>query len=72
MTALTKPVRRVVARPRRNLVVTLWPARDGEPEIEVREARAHTGYRITVARLFTMLAMRASGVTLAKPRRGTK
>lgn len=60
MTALRRPVRRTVERERRNLVVTLWP---GDPaEIEVRESRRRTGYRVTIAALHTMLAVRAAGI----------
>lgn len=67
MTALTRPVRRVVPRERRNLVVTLHP---GEPaEIEVREARRRTGYRVSIATLYTMLATRAAGLSAPRGRR---
>ena len=70
MTALTRPVRRVVARERRNLVVTLFPG--DVPEIEVREAGRRTGYRVSIATLYTMLATRAAGLPGPRGRRARR
>ena len=65
MTQLQKQVRRVVKRSgrNRNLIVTLFPATDASPaEVEVREAYCRTGYRWTVAQLFTHMACQSAGV----------
>jgi len=73
MTQITRPVRRVVPRERRNLVVTLFPATgDRGPEIEVREARRRVGYRVPISTLFTMLATRAAGIAPARRKRGAR
>jgi len=70
VTALRKVVRRVIANPRRNLVVTLHP---GEmAEIEVREARRRVGYRVTVATLYTMLAARAANLPAPRGRKARR
>ena len=66
MTVLSRKVRRVV-RPengRRDLVVILHPGAD--PLVEVREKGRRSGYAVTVARLFTMLAIRAADVARAE------
>lgn len=70
MTALTRPVRRVVRREKRNLVVTLFPG--DAAEIEVREARRRVGYRVTIATLHTMLAARAAGLASPRGRRARR
>lgn len=76
MTALTRPVRRVVPRERRNLVVTLFPANGSAlgalPQIEVRESGRRVGYRVTIATLYTMLATRAAGLGAPRGRRARR
>lgn len=77
MTRLNRPVRRVVPRERRNLVVTLFPGISDAyapvmPQIEVREARRRVGYRVTIATLHTMLAARAANLPAPKGRRARR
>lgn len=80
MTALLRPVRRVVARERRNLVVTLFPGTinadagyaGAQPQIEIREAGRRIGYRVTIATLYTMLATRAAGLGAPRGRRARR
>jgi hypothetical protein len=44
-------------------VVTLFPNGIGnDAEIEIREKRCRTGYRVTLAQLYTILAMRAANI----------
>jgi len=58
MTLLERRVRRVVLSDRRNLVVTLLPG--AVPMLELREKGRRSGYTVTLAGLFTMLAVRAA------------
>lgn len=62
MTALRRPVRRSIP----GYVVILSPGAD--PMIEVRERGRRKGFGITVARLYTLLAMREADRLVAERR----
>ena len=61
MTALARKVRRSIPQ---GFVVILHPAESGMSEsIEIREKGRRSGPRVELARLHTILAMRAAGIT---------
>lgn len=69
MTHLHKIVKRTVTTKWRPLVVILHP---DPPSIEVREKRKRSGYVITLAALFQILAERSAAMAVAEKRKRRK
>jgi len=64
VTVLTRRVRRSVSTRFRPLVVMLHPG--AEPTIELREKGRRSGFTITLASLFVVLAERAAAQAIAE------
>ena len=65
MTLLSRPVRRTVPAPRRDLVVTL-EAVAGEGILTIREKGRRQGYSVSLPGLFVLLARRAADHAVAE------
>jgi len=66
MTTLRKPIRRTVPTRGKKLVLTVTPLPEHDAILEIREARRHEGYSITLSGLHTLLALRAANLSIER------